>query len=208
MEIQALIEYGIASSAKSGEEVSGDAHVILGTEYGAIVAVIDGMGHGDVAHAVAQEVANTIKAHADDSIVQVVQTCHSVITGTRGATLAVAAFDASDNTITWVGVGNVRGKVFRASPTDIPRVEYLLPRPGVVGYVLPPLGGAILVMEKGDTLIFATDGVGPSFVEDVDPMVSPQLLANDILENYSTGQDDALVCVVKYLGARGRDDEH
>lgn len=201
MEQQKIIEYAAALSAKHGEAVCGDTHVVLKTRYGAVVAVIDGLGHGNDASAVSQKVVETIRDCADDSVVNVIRECHARLTGTRGATLAIAGFDASDNTMTWVGVGNVRGKVFRASPTGMPRVEYLLPRPGVVGYILPPLGGGILLMEKGDTLVFTTDGILSSFAENVDPLVvAPQLLANDILKSYSAGQDDALACVVRYLG--------
>jgi len=49
-------------------------------------------------------------------------------------------------------------------------------------------------------LVFATDGIGSGFLSDVSAREEPQRLADQILDRYGKGTDDALVLVAKYLG--------
>ena len=41
------IEWSVASRALPGQSVSGDLHVVVPTADGALIGVIDGLGHGD-----------------------------------------------------------------------------------------------------------------------------------------------------------------
>jgi serine/threonine protein phosphatase PrpC len=79
--------------------------------------------------------------------------------------------------------------------------EMLLLRAGVVGSQLPSLQAAVLPISRGDILFFATDGIRGSFVESLSGRENPQRAANRILENYRTGNDDALVLVVRPAGS-------
>jgi phosphoserine phosphatase RsbX len=53
---------------------------------------------------------------------------------------------------------------------------------------------------RGDTIIFATDGVQRNFVDSLAPHDSAQQLADRILAHHSKGSDDALVLVARYKG--------
>ena len=54
---------------------------------------------------------------------------------------------------------------------------------------------------RGDTLIFATDGVGGDFLNEVLPQRDPaQALADYILGRWGKQTDDALVLVARYVG--------
>lgn len=115
--------------------------------------------------------------------------------------MSVASFNARDETLTWIGVGNVEGLLLRAQGTTTPRRESLLLRGGVVGGRLPALSAAIVPVVRGDTLIFATDGVRNDFA--LAPLASaeaPQRLADHILADWARGNDDALVLVGRWLG--------
>ena len=67
--------------------------------------------------------------------------------------------------MTWLGVGNVQGVLMRADAQKGSVQEVLLLRGGVVGSQLPALQAAVLPIAKGDTLVFATDGVRGEFVK-------------------------------------------
>ena len=73
-------------------------------------------------------------------------------------------------------------------------------RGGVVGGQLPSLRGSILPVRRGDTLIFATDGIRQGFTEGLVLTGSPQEIADQILARHYRQTDDALVLVVRYLG--------
>lgn len=48
------IEWSVAARPMAGQTVSGDRHVVQFFEQGVLLAVIDGVGHGNEAHAVAE----------------------------------------------------------------------------------------------------------------------------------------------------------
>jgi serine/threonine protein phosphatase PrpC len=79
--------------------------------------------------------------------------------------------------------------------------EMLLLRAGVVGSQLPPLQATVVPIAPGDTLFFATDGIRGDFAESLSVRENPQRAANRILEKYHSGNDDALVLVVRLEGA-------
>jgi negative regulator of sigma-B (phosphoserine phosphatase) len=76
----------------------------------------------------------------------------------------------------------------------------LLVRGGLVGHQLPTIEAAQLIVSRGDTLIFATDGVRGDFADAAWTRGSSQAAANRILAAHATGTDDALVLVARYLG--------
>jgi Stage II sporulation protein E (SpoIIE) len=116
-------------------------------------------------------------------------------------TALLASLDLQHGLMTWLGVGNVPGVLMRATAKKGCVQEMLLLRAGVVGSQLPSLQAAVLPISRGDILFFATDGIRGSFVESLSGRENPQRAANRILENYRTGNDDALVLVVRPAGS-------
>jgi hypothetical protein len=113
--------------------------------------------------------------------------------------MSLATFDASDNTMTWLGVGNVEGVLLHRQFHVLPGTETLLQRPGVLGDHLPRLSASVLQIAAGDLLIFATDGIRPGFADNANLNDSPQQIADRILTQHGRGTDDALVLVARYL---------
>src|SRR5438067_1235314 len=74
--------------------------------------------------------------------------------------MSVAAISGEGHTMSWLGVGNVEGSLFRRSEGSRPSRESLLLRGGVVGYQLPKLLPSVVPVDPGDTLVFVTDGIG------------------------------------------------
>ena len=194
------IDWSADARPLAGQIELGDAYVVTPHETGALVAVIDGLGHGGEAAAAAAAAAAVLTRRAETSVINLLQTSHTELRKTRGAVLSIASFDASSNMMTWVGVGNVAGALFRADRNVMPARESLLLRSGVVGYQLPLLRAATLTVLPGDTLIFATDGIRDGFYEQSPLDRDPQEVAHTILSDYGKETDDALVLVVRYLG--------
>jgi len=195
------IECAVAELARPGQSESGDRHLVLSTADGGLVAVVDGLGHGAEAASAAKMAVMALERGADRPLVQIVRDCHQSLIGTRGAVLGAAAFSVIDDSMTWLGVGNVEGRLLRAPASGGAPPEALLVRGGVVGAQLPPLVPRIVRLRRGDMLIIATDGIRSEFLDAPLPYQEPQALADHVLARWSTQTDDALVLVVRYLGA-------
>lgn len=197
--IKSFIECGIAARALSGQNESGDSHAVVHFDGGAMVAVMDGLGHGTEA-ATAARIANAVlEENAQESVIDLVQLCHEKLKATRGVVMSVASFNADESTITWLGVGNVEGVLLHRDPYGTLVQEVLPLRGGVVGDQLPSLIASIVPVVKGDTLVFTTDGIRPGFAENL-KADTVQATADGILARFARGTDDALVLVVRYAG--------
>jgi phosphoserine phosphatase RsbX len=195
-----VIEWGWAGSAL--EDPSGDLHVVVEREDGALIALLDGLGHGSGAAESVQMAVPVIQAHASASVAQLMSQCHEAMYRTRGAVMSVAWFDAQDASMTWTGVGNVDCILIRAGAHPTARNEAIATRGGVVGYRLPPLREQRYAVSRGDVLVMATDGIQSAFSAGVITQFSAQEIAESILVRYAKGTDDAHVVVARYLGVR------
>jgi len=197
------IEWGSAGraigDADQGRE-SGDRHVVALFPDGALVAVIDGLGHGTEAARAAITAACLLEEYPDEPVVALIERCHDALRRTRGAVMSVASFDFRTSSITWAGVGNVDVVLLKRMSTEGRPREDLVARGGIVGYQLPALRPATLPVGAGDTLIMTTDGVRRGFVDRVDITQPPQENAQSILARYGKATDDALVVVAQYRG--------
>jgi len=198
-----LLDWSAASIPISGEEQSGDGHLLIPAPWGVLLAVVDGVGHGPDAADAAGIALSAIRRHADESLPNLLARCHESLQGSRGATLSVCAIYLENETMSWLGVGNVAGVLMRANPAAAPRLETLVPRSGLLGDQLPALSVSSLPLARGDTLVLATDGVAAAFTEDLSTAEKPDRLADRLLNSYRTGSDDALVVVARYVGVAG-----
>lgn len=196
-----IVEWGAASRTLAGQLVSGDAYLVAPFEGGVLLAVIDGLGHGPEAHLAANAAVAALSRRPEAPVMDLIQACHAEIKSTRGVVLSLASFDAARGVVTWAGVGDVEGVLLSASDPSRAGRQSLLLRNGVVGYQLPSLREAICPVATGDMLIFATDGVGHAFIATVANGRSPQAIADDIIADHGKSTDDALVLVMRYLGA-------
>ena len=182
----------------SGE--SGDLHVVEALPHGALIAVIDGLGHGPEAAVASREAAAILRAHAALPVRDLFGLCHQGLRKTRGAVMTLASLDTRSSTIDCCGVGNVEGVLFRASVSVRQAREVISTRGGVVGDRLPPLKVSTLSVSPGEILVLATDGIRVDFADAVDLESEPQVIAPRVLARHAKDSDDALVLVARYLG--------
>ena len=191
--------YGVAVHARGGSGVSGDVAVVRRTRHGVLAAVVDGLGRGPEAASAAAVAAEVIAASADGAATAFLRRCHRALRETRGAALSVASLSIGQHTMVWTGVGSVEGRLLRARSFPAKQVAALRLNSGIVGHDAPTITAQRVALEPGDLLILASDGVHPSFANDVDPAGSPQELADAILARHGRVTDDALVLVLRYL---------
>jgi negative regulator of sigma-B (phosphoserine phosphatase) len=199
-EYLSFFEWGVATRPLAKQVVSGDKYLITPSPAGLLVAVLDGLGHGEEAARAGEIGVATLEKNPHQSLTSLFEICHAALSKTRGVVMSLASFDIPHQTMCWLGVGNVEGVLLRAKGDLKPRQESLLLRGGVVGYQLPSLRVSVLPIMAGDLLAFATDGIRTSFPEGLSPSDPPQENADRILAGFGKETDDALVLVLRFRG--------
>lgn len=196
------VEWSVATRCRRGEATSGDLAVVTLLPEGALVAGIDGLGHGDEAARAARTAADVLTEGPSQDLVLLVQRCHAALKGTRGAAISLAFVSPSESGMTWLGVGNVEGRVLSADPSATRPKGWLALGSGIPGHELPSVRAATLDVRPGDVLVLATDGIEASFADSLDISGSTKAISERILANHWKPSDDALVVAVRYLGVR------
>jgi serine/threonine protein phosphatase PrpC len=194
-----LIDWSTAEEVLPGETQSGDRYVVKNLPEGALLAVVDGIGHGQEAARSAELAAGVFAGSEARPLISLLRRCQLRLQGTRGAVVSMAWFSPADDTMTWLGVGNVAGVLLRSVACGVARQESLLLRAGTVGAALPAISASVVPVSYGDTLIFATDGIRSGFADRLRVNGSPREIAQEIIRNHWRKHDDALVLVARYV---------
>ena len=192
----------MAMRCRRGEATSGDLAVVSLLPEGVLVAGIDGLGHGDEAARAARKAAEVVRQSPSQDLALLVQRCHDALKGTRGAAITLAFVSLSEGGVTWLGVGNVEGRVLSGDPSATQPKGSLPLGTGVPGHELPPVRATKLDLRTGDVIVLATDGVASAFADSLDVSGSTQAISERILSDHWKPLDDGLVVTVRYLGVR------
>jgi phosphoserine phosphatase RsbX len=196
------VEWGVAMRCRRGEATSGDLAVVTLLPEGVLVAGIDGLGHGQEAARAARKAAEVVQEWPSQDLAMLVQRCHAALKDTRGAAITLAFVSPSEGGVTWLGVGNVEGRVL-SGDRSAPQPKGSLPLGnGVPGHELPPVRATRIDLRPGDVIVLATDGVEAAFADSLDVSGSTQAISERILADHWKPLDDALVVAVRYLGVR------
>ena len=185
---RSALDIAVASRPHSGESCSGDAAVSTRSRAGALLAVVDGLGHGEAA-----------RASADGTVEEVIAACHAALRHTRGCVMAAAMIGDAEDDLAWAGIGNVEAVVW-SPETGLRR--RLAPRPGIVGYRAEPASAQRVAFADGDVLIIATDGIAPPALESPPPGGAVTRIASTIFQRHALEDDDALVLVARRRPSR------
>jgi phosphoserine phosphatase RsbX len=197
-----LLEWGNARRSRPGEMTVGDLSLVTYVFNGALVAVLDGLGHGSEAARASRTAAAVVRGYQDSDLLSLVRECHEALRKTRGVAMSVAFISGSEAKMAWSGIGNVEGRLLSSGPSPARAKGSLRLQSGVAGHELPLLTTSTLAIRRGDLLVFATDGIKTSFGDALEVTGSPQDIAQRILDHHGRMTDDALVLVVRYLGGR------
>ena len=189
-----VVDCASAGRALAGQTRSGDRGVVLPFPGGALVAVIDGLGHGDEADAAAEAAHRVLAGAPSEDVSELVRRCHEALRRTRGVVMSLASFHRDK--MTWLGVGNVEGVLVRGSSSEV-----IATRGGTIAYTLPPLNPRSLAVAPGDTLVLASDGIKHGFKAAVSADRSPQEIAELVIAEWAKPTDDAQIVVARYVGA-------
>jgi serine phosphatase RsbU (regulator of sigma subunit) len=199
------IEWAAKSRARPGENVCGDRLIAVDVNgTGALLGVLDGLGHGADAAEAAKRGVDVLRAARAEPLDVLVQRCHRALSGTRGAAMTLAHFDFRSDTLSWIGIGNVTADLVAKHPAGVEVRSSARLTGGIVGYRIPEaLTPQEVPIRPGDLLVIASDGIVEDHLDDIDFSASSLAIADDILHRHAKDNDDALVLAARHRGASG-----
>lgn len=194
------LEWSMIRFPKEGESVCGDLHLIKKYRDKALVAVMDGLGHGEKAAYASTRAKHLIKECKNESLINIVDYCHQNLKNTRGVVMSLALVDSWERILTWIGVGNVQGSLLPGENANESDNESIILKQGIVGYNLPSLQASVLPISVDDMLIFTTDGIQNGYIDKIDAGTDPEKIVEYIASNYIKKSDDALILAARFVG--------
>ena len=192
------IETAFANLPLPGQSESGDHCLIKRVGKGTLLAVVDGLGHGQEAASAAHAAVGAIDKYSREPLIDLVRRSRDALVGLRGVVLGVAYLDPQAATMAWLGVGNIGGILLRADLGNRPSRISMVPNAGFIGGEPAHPTARSVPLALGDTIIMFSDGIKDGFAESLSLSNSPQEIADFIITRQVKGNDDALVLVARY----------
>jgi len=192
------IDTAFATLPLPGEKESGDLCLIKRVGVGTLVAVVDGLGHGEEAANAAHAAVGALERYAREPLSDLVRRCHEALLGLRGVVLGLAYLDPQAATLTWLGVGNIGGILLRADSGSRPARVTLVPSAGFIGGDPPHPTTRSVPLALGDTVLLFSDGIKEGFADSVVVTNTPKEIVDSAISRHTKGNDDALILVARY----------
>lgn len=178
----------------SGETLSGDAALVREVEDVVLLAIVDALGHGADAHAVARRAVEILRRDDFQDLAGAVRRLHEGLRGSLGAAAGLCRVNLQTGDARWLAVGNVTLWTFGPLETR------LAGRDGLLGHVLPTLQEQSLRLPPGGLLVLATDGVREALgAADLRGVLGDSAIhvARGLIERFGREHDDATVAVLR-----------
>ena len=196
------IEWATAGRPRPGEHVCGDQSIAIGIDgQAALFGVLDGLGHGPAAANAAIAAVETLKSARWERVEVLVQLCHRVLGGTRGAAMTLARINFEAGQLSWTGVGNVAANLVAKGASGIHVRSSARLAAGIVGYRIPEISPAqVIPIRTGDLLIMVSDGIAEDHLDHIDFAAPAAVIAEHILGKHAKESDDAMVLAARHRG--------
>src|SRR2546422_6460368 len=86
-----IVEWGVAWQMLAGEVESGDKHVVKIFPHGALLAAVDGLGHGEEAAAAANMAGRVLPTSEKESVIFLLQRRYEQVCSTPGGGVRLSA---------------------------------------------------------------------------------------------------------------------
>ncbi len=187
----------IASFARPcvGERVSGDTVVIEHRDDILFLAIIDALGHGPEANAVANRAERFLRNGWSSNILNTLHRLHSELKGTIGAAAGLCVVDRFARELRYTGVGNTVLRIFDS------RTTRLISTDGIIGIRFRTPAVQAAPLNESGIMLFYTDGVSDRFDVEQYPQIhyhSASAIAHKIVASFGKPYDDATCLAMRY----------
>lgn len=194
--VNRFAQIGSVSVPKREEQVCGDSLGVLQTGTTVSAMVVDGLGHGVLAHSAAEEARRLFCAGFMPSPAAAVQKIHAGLRATRGAAVGIVTVDLAANRAVFCGLGNIAGLAAAGG-----NVRRFVSMNGIAGHTAGTLREFIYPCEgAGLVIVMHSDGISANWSLDRYQGLSARhasLIAAVLWRDCGRGRDDATVLVLK-----------
>jgi anti-sigma regulatory factor (Ser/Thr protein kinase) len=189
------LEVGVVCEPIRGEDYCGDGWVVRHSEDGALLMVVDGLGHGLLASEAAREAERVFASTKAPALVGILTDIHDALKKTRGAAAAVAKIDIQKGLLTFAGVGNIGGAIvsngFGRNMTS---------HNGTLGQRMERAQEFAYPWNRDDILVMHSDGLVSRWDLEGYPGIwnrPASVIAALLHRDFNRGRDDVTVLVAK-----------
>jgi anti-sigma regulatory factor (Ser/Thr protein kinase) len=198
--VAARCDVAIMGKPFPGELISGDDAVMIQSEAGFLAAVCDGLGHGPEAREASNRAMEVVSQNVQADLRQIVFDINDQLARTRGCAISIMRFDRQSGTLEYVSAGDVYAHLYH-----LREAHFFTPVPMVLGSGPLPRQRVRLEttsVKPGSVLVMFTDGLKSrtTLKGEMDTLRQPAIvIAQHLLETHSRPDDDALVCVARFI---------
>ena len=192
-----LLDCGVSTRPRRAAKENGDAFVVKFWAAHALVGVLDGLGHGELAQQAAQQGRLFLEEHCDHPLDRLFAGVDRVCRRTRGLVMALARFDLTASQFDFASVGNVEARLF-GSDTG----RNFIVRRGILGLQAPRPVVTTHAWTPAAILVLHSDGVSTHWHWQDLPLAvwaAPSEAAQRLVQTRGKPDDDATVVVVRHV---------
>ena len=183
--------WGAFTRPQVGEESNGDGYIIKTFEDRQLVAIIDGLGHGEGARVATAAAIDAVEENSEASVETILRAAHEALRSTRGAVMGLAAIDYASRTVEYSGIGNTDFRVLGGSKS-----LRFISLNGTLGSRLERVKVFKEQLPRAATMVLSTDGISDRWDPENYPGLlglDPQLLCGVVMRDYGRPNDDATI---------------
>lgn len=173
----------------------GDIGIVKVYENLCFLALFDALGHGRKAYAVACRALAYLEKNIDNNLITMMTGLHVHLNGTNGGVAALCRLNIDTGELHYVGIGNISAKIIGQATST------LVPRDGIIGYIIPTPTEQRHNLHFGDTLLLYSDGIRAHFNSLDYPGLfdgNAESIANGLLNRLGKKDDDASCIALRY----------
>ena len=182
---------GIASKPIMGLNVNGDAWFCKEWDEQTLLAVIDGLGHGEEANEASEKAKQFLMDNYSGELDEIVRNLHAFLHNTRGAVVGLAHVNRLEKEFTFCGVGNIEVCIKSDPPLHPTSLN------GIVGINLRRALQFKYKYKVLHMILLYSDGISGRFNLDEYPTIynHPQEVSEQILAKWGNPMDDATILI-------------
>lgn len=198
------LRIGQTNRALPGQKVSGDGLLVLEEPDFTLLAVIDGLGHGELAARATSVCLGVFKAGVRSGLEEIFTRAHVALRGERGVVAGLLRVRRAQATFEAAIVGNVSIAHQRHVPGIPAKRVHVLGQPGVLGSTLRRIMIQTGDVCEGDVFVLHTDGIQSR--AEFGPLagLEAEECADRIVAEFGKPSDDAACLVVRVAGGAAR----
>ncbi len=190
------VDYALRKEAFiGGDDECGDTGVIREYEDKLLLALVDGLGHGAKAHRAAVLVEEYLEEHYRESLESLLLGLHDNLKGSVGAVAGIGRFHRDTGEFSYCGIGNILVRLYGSFGRTF------VSRDGVLGFNMPSPRTETVLLERGDILVFTSDGLSSHISRDGYQNLlrgTAGEIADRFMEKFRR-EDDASCLVLRYM---------